>query len=270
MASRAVTPPSSPRRWSGSRARRSRHYASRQAPTRSPPSSRRPTTSWLRPPPTVTCPLHLLLRRRELRRILIPRNRVNKGINKGRDVPVRHPKLLVAGKWSQDLDVVLGGNRHQSLHVGRLRRRYAQLLGRFAHFHRETLEACGIVLQQYPGRLRSVYLEAVGYSARSVDKCTSPGFHPLLSDVEGHLALDDVEGLVLVTVHVVGRGEPGRKDVIDEAEGAGCLLTGGLHYHEGAQEPHRLTFFPGQRVRLSAHIHCVPSSFGWAMPIREL
>src|SRR5215217_8617563 len=77
MASRAVTPPSSPRRWSGSRARTSRHYASRQAPTRSPPSSRRPTTSWLRPPPTVTCPLHLLLRRRELRRIPIPRTTVH-------------------------------------------------------------------------------------------------------------------------------------------------------------------------------------------------
>src|SRR5215213_12006132 len=69
MASRAVTPPSSPTRWSGSRARTSRRYASRQAPTRSPPSSRRPTTSWPRPTPTVTCPLHLLLRRRELRRI---------------------------------------------------------------------------------------------------------------------------------------------------------------------------------------------------------
>src|SRR5215216_6802632 len=80
MASRAVTPPSSPTRWSGSRARTSRHYASRQAPTRSPPSSRRPTTSWLRPTPTVTCPLHLLLRRRELRRILIPRTWVNKGL----------------------------------------------------------------------------------------------------------------------------------------------------------------------------------------------
>src|SRR5215207_539198 len=78
MASRAVTPPSSPTRWSGSRARTSRHYASRQAPTRSPPSSRRPTTSWLRPTPTVTCPLHLLLRRRELLRILILRTWVNK------------------------------------------------------------------------------------------------------------------------------------------------------------------------------------------------
>src|SRR5215212_6897687 len=84
MASRAVTPPSSPTRWSGSRARTSRHYASRQAPTRSPPSSRRPTTSWLRPTPTVTCPLHLLLRRRELRRILIPRTSVNKGNKEGR------------------------------------------------------------------------------------------------------------------------------------------------------------------------------------------
>src|SRR5215216_3254740 len=77
MASRAVTPPSSPTRWSGSRARRSRHYASRQAPTRSPPSSRRPTTSWPRPTPTVSCPLHLLLRRRELRRKTLPRTWVN-------------------------------------------------------------------------------------------------------------------------------------------------------------------------------------------------
>src|SRR5215218_7340276 len=75
MASRAVTPPSSPRRWSGSRARTCLRCASRQAPTRSPLLSRRPTTSWLRPPPTVTCPLHLLLRRRELRRI--PRMRTS-------------------------------------------------------------------------------------------------------------------------------------------------------------------------------------------------
>src|SRR5215212_6391854 len=76
MASRAVTPPSSPRRWSGSRARTCLRCASRPAPTRSPLLSRRPTTSWLRLPPTVTCPLHLLLRRRELRRILIPRTGV--------------------------------------------------------------------------------------------------------------------------------------------------------------------------------------------------
>src|SRR5215208_3604626 len=79
MASRAVTPPSSPRRWSGSRARTSRRYASRPAPTRSPPSSRRPTTSWPRPTPTVTCPLRLLLRRRELRRIPLLRGWVNRG-----------------------------------------------------------------------------------------------------------------------------------------------------------------------------------------------
>src|SRR5215211_671243 len=84
MASRAVTPPSSPRRWSGSRARTCLRCGSRQAPTRSPLLSRRPTTSWLRPPPTVTCPLHLLLRRRELRRIPIPRTPVNKGKKKAR------------------------------------------------------------------------------------------------------------------------------------------------------------------------------------------
>src|SRR5215218_5197927 len=83
MASRAVTPPSSPRRWSGSRARTCLRCGSRPAPTRSPLLSRRPTTSWLRPPPTVTCPLHLLLRRRELRRILIPRTTVNKGAARG-------------------------------------------------------------------------------------------------------------------------------------------------------------------------------------------
>jgi hypothetical protein len=85
----------------------------------------------------------------------------------GRDVPVRHPRLLVAGKRSQDLDVVLGGYRHQPFHVGWLSRRYAQLLGRLAHFHGETLEARRVILQEYPGRLRSVHLEAVGYSARS-------------------------------------------------------------------------------------------------------
>ena len=66
-------------------------------------------------------------------------------------MPVRHLKLLVAGQRPQDLDLVLGSDRHQSLHVGRLRRRYGQLLGRFAHFHGETLEACRVVLQEYPG-----------------------------------------------------------------------------------------------------------------------
>src|SRR5687767_14994186 len=98
----------------------------------------------------------------------------------------RHPKLLVTGKRSQDIDAVLGSNRHQSLHVGWLRGRYAQLLGRFAHFHGETLEARRVVLQQYPGRLRSVHLEAMGYSARPVDERARFGFHSLLSDVEGH------------------------------------------------------------------------------------
>ena len=72
MASRAGTPPSSPRRWSGSRARTCLRCGSRPAPTRSPLSSRRPTTSWPRLTPTVTYPLHLLLRRRELRRITLP------------------------------------------------------------------------------------------------------------------------------------------------------------------------------------------------------
>src|SRR5215217_1473669 len=201
------------------------------------------------------------LRTCELLRILLPRTPVNKVKKKGRHVPARHPKLLVAGKRSQDIDVVLGGDRHQALHVWWLRRRYAQLLGRFAHFHGETLEARRIILQEYPGRLRSVHLEAVGYSARPVDERARLGFHPLLSDVEGHLALHDVEGLVLVAVHVVGRGKPARHQVIDEAEGAAGLLAGGLHYHECAQEPHRLAFFSGQHVWLSAHIHCV-ASFG--------
>src|SRR5215216_2592056 len=165
----------------------------------------------------------------ELRRILIPRTPVNKGKKEGRHVPARHPKLLVAGKRSQDIDFVLGGDRHQSLHVGWLRWRYAQLLGWFAHFHGEPLEACRVVLEEYPGLLRSVYLEAVGDPARPVDERPSPRFHPLLSDVEGHLALHDVEGLVLVAVHVVRRGKPARKNVIDEAEGAAGLLAGRLH-----------------------------------------
>src|SRR5215203_3978 len=56
MASRAVTPPSSPTRWSGSRARTSRRYASRQAPTRSPLSSRRRGICSPRPTPTASCP----------------------------------------------------------------------------------------------------------------------------------------------------------------------------------------------------------------------
>src|SRR5215211_2926179 len=93
MASRAVTPPSSPRRWSGSRARTCLRCGLRQAPTRSPLLSRRPTTSWLRPPPTVTCPLHLLLRRRELRRILIPRTPVNKHYSGGK-FPLLGPRVL--------------------------------------------------------------------------------------------------------------------------------------------------------------------------------
>jgi hypothetical protein len=58
------------------------------------------------------------------------------------------------------------------------------------------------------------------------------------------------------------RGEP-------RPRGGAGLHAGGLHYHEGAQKPQRLTFFSGQRVRLSAHIHGV-LSFDWAMPIREL
>ncbi len=58
-------------------------------------------------------------------------------------------------------------------------------------------------------------------------------------------------------MQLVGRGEPDRHDVIDEAEGASGLLAGRLHYHEGAQKPHRLPFFARQRVRLSAHIHRV-------------
>jgi transposase len=70
---------------------------------------------------------------------------VNKAKKGGRHVPARHQKLLVAGKRPQDLDVVLGGDRHQSLHVGWLRWRYAQLLGRFAHFHGESLEARRVV-----------------------------------------------------------------------------------------------------------------------------
>ncbi len=102
----------------------------------------------------------------------------------------------------------------------------------------------------------------MGDPARPVDERAGPRLQPLVTDVEGHLALGDVEGLVLVAMHVVGGGEPGRHDVVDEAEGAAGLLAGGLHYHEGAQEPHRPTFFPRQRVRLSAHIHGVLPSVG--------
>src|SRR5918995_265311 len=172
-------------------------------------------------------------------------------------------RFLLHAMPCHDLDVVLGSDRHQSLHVGRLRRRYGQLLGRFAHFHGKLLEARRVVLQEYPGRLRSVHLEAVGYPARPVDERTRLGFHLFLSDVEGHQALHDVEGLALVAVHVVGRGEPAWHQVVNEAEGAAGLLCGRLHYHERAQKPHRRAFFAGQRVRLSAHIYCVPS-FGWS------
>src|SRR5215203_5310921 len=62
-----------------------------------------------------------------------------------------------------------------------------------------------------------------------------PRFHPLVSDVERHFALDDVEGLVLVAMYVVRPSEPGRKHVIDEAESAAGVLAGRLHYHEGAK-----------------------------------
>src|ERR687891_1395472 len=173
-----------------------------------------------------------------LRRIPLLRTPVNRGEKRRAGTcQSATQNALVTGKRPQDIDVVLGSDRHQSLHVGRLRRRYAQLLGRFAHFHGETLEARRIILQEYPGRLRSVHLEAVGYSAWPVDERTRLGFHLLLSDVEGHFALHEVERLVLVAVHVVWRDEPGRHQVIDEAEGAGCLLAGRLHYHERAQKP---------------------------------
>src|SRR5688500_12106440 len=66
----------------------------------------------------------------EVRRIPLLGTSVNKGKKEGRHVPAHHPKLLVTGKRSQNLDFVLGGDRHQSLHVGWLRWRYAQLLGR--------------------------------------------------------------------------------------------------------------------------------------------
>src|SRR5688500_10051191 len=47
----------------------------------------------------------------QLPRITIPRTPVNKGKKEGRHVPAHHPKLLVAGKRSQNLDFVLGGDR---------------------------------------------------------------------------------------------------------------------------------------------------------------
>ena len=92
----------------------------------------------------------------------------------------------------------------------------------------------------------------MGDIAGQVDPCARLRLDPLDSDVEGQLALVDVDGLVLVVVHVVWR-VAGRPKVVGEAEGAASLLAGRLHYQECAQKPHCLTFFPRQRVWLRIH-----------------
>src|SRR5688572_3765985 len=113
-----------------------------------------PITSRFMPAPSIVwhlsgLPPQCSLRRREdgsrkppryvdFRESPFPRTWVNKGKKAGRYVPARDQKLLVAGRRPQDLDVVLGGDRHQSLHVGWLLRRYAQRLGGFAHFRGES------------------------------------------------------------------------------------------------------------------------------------
>ena len=79
-----------------------------------------------------------------LRRIPLLRTPVNRGKKRRAGTcQSATQNALVAGKRPQDIDVVPGGDRHQFIHVGWLLWRYAQLLGRLAHFHGKLSKPAG-------------------------------------------------------------------------------------------------------------------------------
>jgi hypothetical protein len=76
-------------------------------------------------------------------------------------------------------------------------------------------------------------------AAREEDERAGRGAGGLVAALEGELALEHVERLVLLIVHVQRRRGAGRDERFDEAEGAAGRLHGGLEDHPVLEEPVR-------------------------------
>ena len=121
---------------------------------------------------------------------------------------------------------VLGGDRDQVAEIGRRRRH----IRRGGQLHHEFVEAAGQAHQQHPGVHSAHDLKSVRNLARAIDERARTGKDPFTGADESDLALEDVEGLVLVLVRVVRRAETGRhRRVLDDHEEAASCVTGGPH-----------------------------------------
>ena len=130
----------------------------------------------------------------------------------------------------------------------------APLGGRLAHAEEEVLEVVGRLARadhEHPGRVGED-AERVRRAAGDEGERAGRRHDDLAVDLELDLAVEDVERLVLVDLHVHRRVRRRRHEVLGEAVGAAGL--GGARHggHQGVEEPGRLALVAAADQRRSS------------------
>src|SRR5215217_8243679 len=149
------------------------------------------------------------------------------------------------------------GDGSHPLHLGLVGRpfrlgRDAQLPCRLSHLPDEILEARGREDEQQPRRPR-VHRERVGNLLRTQEKRAGLGLYGLISYVEGHLAFEDIEALVLEVVDVQRTREAFGSAYLYQSVLPTGLLSCGL---DGGQHP-----YPPQRLAFSRLVREGPARY---------
>ena len=82
-------------------------------------------------------------------------------------------------------------------------------------------------MNQHPRWLAALVLERVRNAPRSLDEGTGLGYHLLASELEGDLAFQHEEGLILAVMDVRRRAATGQHSRLAQGVSSGRLLTGG-------------------------------------------
>jgi hypothetical protein len=145
---------------------------------------------------------------------------------------------------------VLRGDGDEPLHVRRSveRRRHNTFGGWLADLPHEPLEQKRLEANKgFPslGRLRD---ERMGHPLGAKRERTGRQRKPSIADIEGELAIEDVEPLVFIGVDVPGRAEARRNNDLDQAVVPASVVSTDLDRFEHAKDPKGLAFLLAQPV----------------------
>ena len=117
-----------------------------------------------------------------------------------------------------------------------------------ANFGNESVETAGFCEQQVAGRALRADHECVGDVPRAKGERSRACLNDGVTDVKRHLALENVERLVLVAMNVVRRPGTSRGDELKHRATPLRLVTPHLDGRELSHEPRRITV-AGSRVQ---------------------